>query len=299
MVENLTSGKGCSYEWIDINDPQPEELEGIARQYGLHEESVRDCLQPGHLPKYEHFRNYTFIILRVYFETGAEADTVQEITNKIAIFLTEDRIITIHRHTLAPLQYISNTILAENECKLPLHVFTEIVKAGLHTYDEPGKKLAEEIEYYETQVFLTQRQVSLLKGLYFIKRKLDVIRRLLLLTYEIVDKIDPASTSNAYTRDVRDLYVKQKSLYDSLSDNTNHLLNLYFNISSQRTNETMRVLTIFSVFFMPLTFIVGIYGMNFQHMPELRSHYGYPIVLVVMAAVIVVIYTWFRRKKWL
>jgi magnesium transporter len=299
MVENLTSGKGCSYEWIDITDPQPEELTRIAQQYHLHEESVSDCLQAGHLPKYEQFKNYTFIILRVYFESGSEADTVQEITNKIAIFLTEGCIITIHRKPLALLQHISGTLLAENECKLPSHVLTEIVKAGLRSYDNPGHNLTQEIEYYETQVFLTQRQVSLLKGLYFIKRKLDVIRRLLLLTYEIVDKIDPAASSNAYTRDVRDQYVKQKSLFDSLSDNTNHLLNLYFNISSQRTNETMRVLTVFSVFFMPLTFIVGIYGMNFQFMPELHARYGYPIVMVVMVVVVAIIYFWFRRKKWL
>jgi magnesium transporter len=84
-----------------------------------------------------------------------------------------------------------------------------------------------------------------------------------------------------------------------MSENTNHLLNIYFNISSQRTNETMRVLTIFSVFFMPLTFIVGIYGMNFHNMPELSWQYGYPATIAAMAIVTIVIYSWFRRKKWL
>src|SRR5690606_343613 len=108
------------------------------------------------------------------------------------------------------------------------------------------------------------RQKPVLKGLYFIKRKVDVIRRILLLTYEAVDKLDPPDKTNAYSRDIRDLYIKQQTIFDTLSENTNHLLNIYFNISSQRTNETIRVLTIFSVFFMPLTFIVGIYGMNFK-----------------------------------
>jgi magnesium transporter len=122
---------------------------------------------------------------------------------------------------------------------------------------------------------------------------------MLLLTQEIIDKIDPADASNAYTRDVRDMHVKQKNLYDVLSENSNHLLNIYFNISSQRTNKTMRVLTIFSVFFMPLTFIAGIYGMNFQYMPELRWKYGYPAMLALMAVVVVAIYIWFRKKRWL
>ncbi len=299
MVSNLTEGKDCSYEWIDITDPKPDELWQIAKKYGLQEESVLDCMQRGHLPKYEQLKNYTFIILRIYLDIEKDADTVQELTNKIAIFITDKFIITIHRNYLPALELLGRELLNEKECSKPQHVLVEIVKSGLHTYDDPGKQLTELIEYYETQVFLTTRKVSLLKGMYLIKRKLDVIRRLLLLTHDIVDKIDAPGSINAYTRDVRDLYVKQKSLFDSLSENTNHLMNIYFNISSQRTNETMRVLTIFSVFFMPLTFIVGIYGMNFHNMPELSWQYGYPATIAAMAIVTIIIYTWFRRKKWL
>ncbi len=70
-------------------------------------------------------------------------------------------------------------------------------------------------------------------------------------------------------------------------------------LSSQRTNEVMRILTLFSVFFMPLTFIVGIYGMNFEFMPELKQRWGYPAVLILMALVAVAIYRWFKRKRWL
>ncbi len=299
MIRNLTEGKNCNYKWIDVCAPQPEEMAVLAQDYNLHEASVNDCLQPGHLPKYEQLKQYTFIIVRVYFESSLEADTVQEITNKISIFINTHYIITIHRQPIALIDTIADEILNENTCKIPQHVLTEIVKAALHSYDEPGNSLTQSIEYYETKVFLTQRKTSMLKGLYFVKRKLDVIRRLLLLTYDIVDKIDPAGESNAYTRDVRDLYIKQKSLYDSLSENTNHILSIYFNISAQRTNEIVKVLTVFSVFFMPLTFIVGVYGMNFRHMPELEWRYGYPLSLASMAVVVIVIYIWFRRRKWL
>lgn len=299
MVAYLTAGKDCAYEWIDITDPQPDEMWDIARKYSLHEASVADCLQPGHLPKYEQFRNYTFIILRVYYEANNEADTVKELTNKISVFINEKTIITIHRNPLQVIDFISGELLSEDGCKLSHQVLTEIVKAALHTYDQPGDKLAQLIDYYETQVFLARRKVSLLKGMYIIKRKVDVIRRLLLLTYEVVDKIDSANASNAYSRDLRDLYIKQKSLFDSLAENANHLLNIYFNISAQRTNETMRVLTIFSVFFMPLTFIVGVYGMNFRHMPELNWKYGYPLAWGAMAVVTIIISIWFKRQKWM
>jgi magnesium transporter len=88
-------------------------------------------------------------------------------------------------------------------------------------------------------------------------------------------------------------------MYASLSENIHQLLTVYFSASSQRTNETMRILTIFSVFFMPLTFIVGIYGMNFKYMPELEWKAGYPAVMLLMAFVTLLIFIWFRRKKWL
>jgi magnesium transporter len=76
-------------------------------------------------------------------------------------------------------------------------------------------------------------------------------------------------------------------------------MNLYISFSAQKTNDVIRVLTVFSVFFLPLTFIVGIYGMNFKYMPELNSKWGYPITLLVMIGVTLSIYLWFKRKKWL
>lgn len=90
-----------------------------------------------------------------------------------------------------------------------------------------------------------------------------------------------------------------QTLYNQILESVNNLLNLTVSLAAQRTNDVMRVLTVFSVFFMPLTFIVGIYGMNFDFMPELRQKWGYPGVMILMAVVTGIIYTWFKRKKWL
>ena len=301
MITRLTAKhNGIPFDWIDITDPTEEELNTVATEYGLHSASVADCMQSGHLPKYEAFKDHTFIILRVCFtQPAVKADTVQELTSKIAVFISDSFIITIHRLPWEPLAHISQDYVLAGRCTNPHHVLNIIVKQGLTTFDETGLLLAQSLDYFEKQVFLTSRKTPLLKGLYFLKRKLDVIRRLLVLSSDVIDRIDPQGASNAYTRDVRDLYIKQKSLYDAMYENTNHLLNIYFNISAQRTNETIRVLTIFSVFFMPLTFIVGVYGMNFQHMPELRWQYGYPFAISMMVIVVLIIYIWFRRKKWL
>jgi magnesium transporter len=86
---------------------------------------------------------------------------------------------------------------------------------------------------------------------------------------------------------------------DELLDDANTLLSVQLALASHRTGEVMRVLTVFSVFFLPLTFIVGIYGMNFHYMPELRHRLGYPGVMIGMGFVTLVIYLWFRRRGWL
>ncbi|WP_073410118.1 CorA family divalent cation transporter [Flavobacterium johnsoniae] len=88
-------------------------------------------------------------------------------------------------------------------------------------------------------------------------------------------------------------------LYDQVQEDANNLLNIYLSLSARKTNDVMKLLTIFSVFFMPLTFIVGIYGMNFRYMPELESPLGYPLTMLVMVLVCGVIFFWFKRKKWL
>jgi magnesium transporter len=300
MEVKLADSAQHGYEWIDLTAPDADALAAIAAAYDLHKVSIQDTLEADHLPKFERLKTYTFIILR-YFdaENGAQPDTVEELTNKIAIIFSDGFIITIHRNGWEPLTRISKEKVHVQECETTRHVLIEIIRAVLESYEEPARKLNRSIDLYEEQVFLKHHKAAMLKGLYYIKRKVDVIRRLLLLSFEVIDKIDPPEESNAYTRDIRDLYIKQHSLLDALAENTNHLLGIYFNVSAQRTNETIRILTIFSVFFLPLTFIVGVYGMNFKWMPELGWKAGYPAVVVLMIIVTACIYYWFKKKHWL
>jgi magnesium transporter len=301
MVKTFADKSSHPFEWLDVTDPSMDELHEIAHKYNLHESSVNDCLQPDHLPKYEIVGNEgdIFIILRLHSsEVTSQADTVRELTDQISIFVKEERIITIHKHEWAQAEKIKEEYMSSEHCKSVHHILNEIIKTGLATYDDHASRLNREIEFFETNMFLKNRKKSLLEDMYYLKRKVDVTRRILILTFEIVDKIDN-QPGNTYTRDTRDLYVKLHSIYDSLFENTNQLLSIYFSLSSQRTNEIIRVLTIFSVFFMPLTFIVGIYGMNFEFMPELKLKYGYPGVMILMGVITGCIYYWFKKREWL
>ncbi|MCX2454368.1 magnesium/cobalt transporter CorA [Pedobacter sp. PLR] len=296
MINNYAEHQ--EFEWIDLTDPTTEELSDIAKKYNLHPALVNDCLQPDHLPKYERMEDYAFIIFRIHTQNNvAEADTVQELTHKIAFFYSAHFLITVHRSTHDLLKPVAELIKTE-KCKSSLELLNLLISACLNTYTNPLNKLAKAVDYYEEIVFLRPKKAPLLKGLYYLKRKIDLLKRMLILSFDIIDALD-AEEGNVNTRDTRDLYVKHQSMLDALAENIHQLLAIYFSASSQKTNEIMRVLTIFSVFFMPLTFIVGVYGMNFEFMPELQWKMGYPGVMGLMVVVTVAIYFWFKRKGWL
>lgn len=146
---------------------------------------------------------------------------------------------------------------------------------------------------------MQRRKKDFLQQLYYIKRQVDHVRIILTLYKDIVDFFHLSAFKNVYTQDLKDLYGRSAALYRNISENTAQLLNIYFNIESNHTNDIMRTLTIISVFFMPLTFIVGVYGMNFTHMPELEWYYGYPAIMITMALLALIIFYWFKRKNWL
>jgi magnesium transporter len=138
-----------------------------------------------------------------------------------------------------------------------------------------------------------------LEALYLIKREAALAHKVLMLMQEPINHISPRESEEPLVQDVKDQHLKMRTLYGQVLDEVNNLVNLFMSLSSQKTNDVMKVLTIFSVFFMPLTFIAGIYGMNFEFMPELRQKWGYPAVMLLMGIVTAFIYFWFRRKKWL
>jgi len=300
MNNTLVSPDTADWQWIDVEDPAKEELQEIASQFGLHRSSVIDSLQPEHLPKYESIGEIAFMIARIY-DTKAhkEADTIQELTNKVAIFYTDNFVITIHRYPTDLIQQVQEKYVATGLVKTPADLLLRLIKAILKTYEVPTLNLAEELDYYEAKIFLNQRMPPLIKGLYHLKRKATVCRRVLRLSEVIMTFLQQGGFQPTAVQDIKDLFVHLETQLDEINDGTNNLISTYLSLSSQKTNEVMRVLTIFSAFFLPLTFIVGVYGMNFAFMPELQKTYGYPAVIAAMGLVTLVIYLWFKKKHWL
>ncbi len=300
MLKEYTNLKSSNFTWIDITNPTLEELQNIASIYSLHPSSVQDCLEPDHLPKIEEFEDSTFIVTRIFDSTQKnDADTIQEVSRKISIFYSSNFLITIHRSEQSILEELNSKYVQHGKCKDVNHLLYIILNKVVMSYKNTADKLEEEIDFYESKIFLKTRVPDLLKSLYRIKRKGSVINRILFLSKDIINNLEEDDVKDPIYRDIVDNYVKMETVYDQIIEQINNLLSLYLSISSQRTNEVIRVLTIFSVFFMPLTFIVGIYGMNFTHMPEINWEYGYTYSIALMIIITGVIYYWFYRKGWL
>lgn len=297
MISIFKEKKAEGFEWIDITSPEKSELNDIAIKYDLHKSLVEDSMQPEHLPKFETIGETHFIILRVFSSKAPkEADTIQEVTDKVAVFIGSNFIITIHRREY---EFLNEVKLKYAERSTnPYQILFRIINASLATYTIPISELARELDVYEPKIFLQEKSRSLLKNLYYIKRKASVIDFILDLSRSIIDSLKGKITPTHYSQ-LKDEVLRLHTNTKQVIDNVANLLNIYISLSSQRTNEVMRVLTIFSVFFMPLTFIVGIYGMNFDFMPELRWEYGYQITLIVMVLITIAIFIWFKRKGWL
>jgi magnesium transporter len=287
-------------KWIDVFNPSNAEVIELSKEYSLNRHIVQDSLQPEHLPKYEVVDNMNFMILRFNTNTGScNAATIQELTDKITIFYTDNLLITIHKTTAPFLEPIRKRFQAAGKLISTTEVLSKIAWSALETFDERANYLSEQVDIYESQIMERKTHHGQMHALYLIKREASLAHKVLVLMQEPINHIFPKLGEEPMVQDVKDQHLKMKTLYGQVLEEVNNLMNLFISFSAQKTNDVMKVLTIFSVFFMPLTFIAGIYGMNFDFMPELRQKWGYPGVLLLMAIVTLFIYVYFKKKKWL
>ena len=285
--------------WIDIINPTNEELKAYSDKYDLDYHTLADCLEPNHLPKKEKLQNFTFIILRIY-DKKVELQypsTIQEMSNKIAIFYSNDVIITVHRSSTFVVEDIKSKYLETGIIDEPSEIVTKIMGYVLKSYEGTALTLSEKIDEIEKHLFIGKQSKITLEELYYLKNSCRLNKKILNLTRDVIFQYSTTKDDASALEDVKDLLQKLLLSFEETHDDSSNLSNIYLSLVSQKTNEVMKLLTIFSVFFMPLTFIAGIYGMNFDFMPELRWKLGYPLTLLSMLIIGIVIFIWFKRKK--
>lgn len=291
------------FKWINLHNPTKEELDEIATKYNFQKLTIEDSLEPGHLPKYESDdQNVSFLLIRFFDkEHRMLKNIIREFSHKISIYIGTDFIVTVHQKETDMFdriqeKYLSNPDLSKITIKGILY---RIISETIKTYEQPAYRMDEGVDLLEQMIFSDDFRRIKLQNLYQIKREATACKKILDYTLEALKEFRLDNKRTSSSQDLIEENVKMLHLHSQIVDDVQSLLSIYLSINGQKSNEIMQTLTIFSAFFLPLTFIAGIYGMNFDFMPELNYKLGYPICLLIMLLVVIFIYFWFKKKRYL
>ncbi|MCE3076341.1 magnesium transporter CorA family protein [Chryseobacterium gwangjuense] len=287
-------------EWVDVEAPTEEDLKFLHERYEINNLLLEDTLDPNHLPKYEEDGNVKFFLLRESTELERKnLNTISDISTKIGIFLINNTIITVHRMKTKSIvqtkKQLSSTQDQVNSEKIALMITLLIMKS----FDDESVSLMETMDNIENEIFLKNtNHTNQIRRLYKLKRKSGLNSRVLSISTDAIDKFKLLNLQDSEVVDLKDKHKDVVADFDHLNIQITNLISMFLALSDQKANQVMKVLAIYSVYFLPITFIAGLYGMNFDNMPELRHKYGYYITLGVMAVVVICTFIYARRKQW-
>ncbi len=290
--------------WVDLEEKTGPVTELIVDTFKIHPLTVEDIWNRNELPKVEDFGGYLYIIAHT-----ACASTTPATFTELDILLGKNFLIT-HNHESSAVKAVRDGLA---RCATPIvrgpgwvaHALLDrMVDDYLPLIDNFDEQIAK-LELNVMAVAGTPKGPPVLKRIFALKRMLQQLRRTNLHQREVLLRlcrnefaVIPAELT-PFFRDVYDQFARATDLVESNRELLSNALEAYLSVQSNRMNEVMKTLTLMSTVMLPLTFIAGVYGMNFEVMPELHWKYGYAYALALMAAVAFAIVQWFRHKKWL
>lgn len=296
--------KNDRFEWIDVEKPTLEDLAELEQSYAINPMLLEDALDVNHLPKFEQDGETKFFLTRVCTDLDRRSlSTISDVSTKLGLFVQPNRLITIHR---IPCLAVENAYFDLNDeaqkknTQSADDVALEILYQVLESYDVQSIKISEMLEKTEEYIFdfSSNAEDSIIKKLYRLKRRSALNSKLLNLSQDLLSQSDKLEVPAVQLMDLKDKYKDVVSDFDHLNNSITNTISLFVALSDMKANQTMKLLAIASIYFLPITFIAGVYGMNFDNMPELHTRFGYFTVLGVMALVVLGIYLYSRKKKW-
>jgi len=287
-------------EWVDVEAPTAEDLKFLHERYEINNLLLEDTMDPNHLPKYEEDGNIKFFLLRESTELERKnLNTISDISTKIGIFLVENTIITIHRMKTKSISETKKQITGMQTEVPPSKIALIIALLIMKSFDDESVSLLETMDNIENEIFLKNtNHTNQIRRLYKLKRKSGLNSRVLTISTDAVDKFRLLHLQDSEIVDLKDKHKDVVADFDHLNIQITNLISMFLALSDQKANQVMKVLAIYSVYFLPITFIAGVYGMNFDNMPELHHKYGYFITLGIMALVVICTFIYARRKQW-
>ena len=303
LTSVVVTSESPPFEWVDVGAPDRAALRALSLKYGLPDDAIQDFLDPQQLPKYEREGQGAFIILRAHAETiAASAANARELTQAFAIYTMPGLVLTMHHRdhrALAQLRahYASGAAVPDATEDLAAVVLDDVIRTTLTTFTPPCDLLARELATFEETLLSPRVTEAGLEQVFIRRRRASTLVTLLRRTREIVARVR-SHPSKPDTEETSELVDTLGYRAHELVEFADQLINLQIAVAAHRTNQVMRLLTLISVVFMPLTFVVGFYGMNFD-MPEYHLDYGYLIAYALIIGSILAAVLWFRRRGWL
>jgi magnesium transporter len=290
--------------WIDIQNPEQETIEPLLEErFGFHELATEDSLSANTLPKYDSFKEYDFFIFRTV-DVNVSEHAAQ--TYKIAAFLGRNFLITLHQKQLQSIDTVCNRLKQDKRLleRGPDFLLYSIVDDMVDAHFPLLEQIEEAVDDLQDRIFENAKEGHL-DELLHLKRDINVLRRHTLPQRELLNQISRGDAAFVqqqhliYYRDAYDHMYRISETIDVDRDQMTGTMDAYLSVVANRTNEIMKVLTIFSATMLPLTLIAGIYGMNFEHMPELHWIHGYPFALGLMIFTAILMLLWFVVRGWI
>lgn len=303
----LLDGWACDSDdivWVDFDDPDlAQEREILQKQFRINRLAVDDAQRERHPPKLEWFDDYFFLLLKGF---TAETDSIDFSIVHISLFVGKNFLVTHHAMTSPSIDATLDRI-GRNELRIrngPAHLCYRVVRTIIDRYAPIVLSLEARLDDLEEQM-LSDPSDDLLSELVVYNSRLKKLRRIFGYQQAMLSEFNnteselvPEKRRHEY-RDIFEQMERLASLSAMLQELTRDLIDGYISISSHRLNNIMKLLTIASVIFLPLTFIAGIYGMNFQNMPELGTQNGYFVVLGVLVTLGAGLLAVFRKMRWI
>jgi magnesium transporter len=290
--------------WIDLGEHSPEADEFLAERLKLHALTIEDIWSDRAGPKVDPFPHYVYVCAHATARRGAELVTCELdlVVGKTFVVTRDDKSATTK--ALGEELTRSPRLLVRGPSWIAHAALDHLVDAFLPVIDG----FDDDVELLEDDVLAkagTPEGQAVLERILSLKRSLQALRRVAMHQREVLLRLSRgefdvfAAEVLPYLRDVHDHIVRVGDLADSYRDLVTSALDAYLSVQSNRMNEVMKTLTLISTVMLPLTFIAGVYGMNFDRMPELRWAYGYPFALGLMATVAALALAWFRHRRWM
>lgn len=293
----------AGFLWVDLPAGTSQELTPIGELFGFHPLAIEDALGYAEHPKVDDYGPYLHIVVH---GLECDADTFEMRVLELDLFLGQQYLVTFHHSPLHCLGALWQRVLRDDRLlqRGPdglAHVALDMLVDDLMPVLD---KLDATIEDLEDEILANPSQQTLMRIL-DIKRATLQMRRTVVPEREVTLKLSRDASplvqpkTQLYFRDVYDHLVRVTDINESLRDLVSAALEMYLSVASNRMNEIMKVLTLVTTVFMPLTLVAGIYGMNFRTMPELEWRYGYPAIVLGMVLLSAAMAYWFRRRGWM